>query len=168
METVENSRQSRLHSIAGLLFWLGLCYLIALIGAQVSPGIGPSEWYESIQKPGWNPPSWLFGPVWTSLYTMMGIAAWLVWKNNGWSGARPALVLFLIQLVLNGAWSWIFFGAQSPGWALIEILILLTVILFTTRLFFKYSRAAGWLMVPYILWVSFATVLTGAIWWMNV
>jgi translocator protein len=96
METVENSRQSRLHSIAGLLFWLGLCYLTAWIGAQVSPGIGPSEWYESIQKPGWNPPAWLFGPVWTSLYTMMGIAAWLVWKNNGWSGAKPALVLYKI------------------------------------------------------------------------
>ncbi len=168
MKVTSNSRREHFINIAGLIFWLGICYLTAWIGAQVSPGIGPSEWYESINKPGWNPPAWLFGPVWTILYTLMGIAAWIVWKNYRWPGANIALVLFLIQLALNGAWSWIFFGAQSPGWALIEILFLLAAIVITTKLFWQKSNLAGWMMVPYILWVSFAAVLNGAIWWMNV
>jgi translocator protein len=163
----KNSGRKLFMKIAGLIFWLGICYLTAWVGAQVSPGIGPSEWYESLQKPAWNPPAWLFGPVWTTLYTMMGFAAWTVWKKHGFTGASLALTFFVIQLVLNGAWSWIFFGAQSPGWAFVEILILLAVIGITTYMFMEKSKAAGWLMVPYILWVSFATVLTGTIWWMN-
>jgi translocator protein len=165
---MKNSGRELLINIAGLIFWLGICYLTAWIGAQISPGIGPSGWYESLSKPAWNPPAWLFGPVWTILYTMMGIAAWIIWKRHGFHGAKIALIFFVIQLVLNGAWSWIFFGARSPGWAFIEILFLLSAIGITAFLFQKKSKPAGWLMVPYILWVSFAAALNGAIWWMNV
>ncbi len=152
---------------AGFVFWLGICYMTAWIGAQVSPGIASPDWYESIQKPGWNPPSWIFGPVWTVLYTLMGIAAWLVWKNHGFTDAKPALSAFIIQLFLNGLWSQIFFGLQEPGWAFFEIILLLAAIILTTYLFFKKNRTAGWLMVPYILWVSFAAILNGTIWWLN-
>jgi translocator protein len=153
--------------IAGLIFWVGICYLTAWAGAQVSPGIASPEWYQSLNKPDWNPPAWLFGPVWTILYTMMGVAAWLVWKRFGFGEARTALVWFLIQLGLNGLWSQVFFGLQEPGWAFVEILFLLAAIIYTTVLFFEKHRIAGWLMVPYILWVSFATALNGAIWVMN-
>ncbi|TVQ01622.1 MAG: tryptophan-rich sensory protein [Balneolaceae bacterium] len=152
---------------AGLLFWIALSYLTAWIGAQVSPGIAPGEWYESIAKPSWNPPGWLFGPVWTALYTMMGVAVWLVWKDYGFSGAKKAITLFLIQLILNGLWSQIFFGMQEIGWAFLEILILLFAIAITTILFFEKNKLAGWLMVPYLLWVSFASVLNGTLWWLN-
>jgi translocator protein len=154
-------------TIAGLLFWISLCYFTAWLGAQVSPGIAPVEWYESIVKPSWNPPNWLFGPVWSALYTMMGIAAWIVWKDYGFSGAKKAITLFLIQLILNGLWSQIFFGMQEIGWAFIEILFLLTAIIATTILFFEKNKIAGWFMVPYLLWVSFASVLNGTIWWLN-
>jgi translocator protein len=156
-----------LFRIGGLLFWVGLCYFTAWTGAQVSPGIAPADWYQALNKPSWNPPSWLFGPVWTTLYTLMGIAAWLIWKDFGFSDAKTALSFFLVQLVLNGLWSQIFFGMQEPGWAFAEIILLLAAIVVTTILFFRKNRAAGWLMVPYIAWVSFATVLNGAIWLMN-
>lgn len=156
-----------LFRIGGLLFWVGLCYFTAWTGAQVSPGIAPADWYQALNKPSWNPPSWLFGPVWTTLYTLMGIAAWLIWKEFGFADAKKALSFFLVQLVLNGLWSQIFFGMQEPGWAFAEIILLLAAILVTTILFFRKNRAAGWLMVPYIAWVCFATVLNGAIWLMN-
>ena len=98
---------------------------------------------------------------------MMGIAAWIVWKQFGFRNAGAALTLFFVQLVLNGLWSQIFFGMQQIGWAFAEIVVLLAAIIFTTMLFFKKSKLAGWLMAPYIVWVSFATVLNGAIWWLN-
>jgi len=158
---------SLLKTIAGLIFWLSLCYLTAWFGAQFSPGIASSEWYESLNKPVWNPPSWVFGPVWTLLYTFMGIAVWLVWKKFGFKRAGKELGLFITQLVLNGAWSFIFFGLQSPGWALIEIFLLLNMIVITTWFFREKNKLAAWLMVPYILWVGFAMMLNAAIWWMN-
>ncbi len=160
-------KRSTLSKIFGLIFWIGICYLVAWLGAQVSPGIAPADWYNSLNKPSWNPPSWVFGPVWTTLYTLMGIAAWLVWKKFGFKYAKPALSVFLIQLVLNGLWSQLFFGLKSPGWAFLEIFFLLATILLTTFLFSKKVKAAAWLMVPYILWVAFATVLNGTIWWIN-
>ena len=165
MTNVKYNNKIRL--IGGLIFWLGICYFTAWLGAQVSPGIASAEWYQSISKPSWNPPSWVFGPVWTILYTMMGFAAWTVWKQYGFKKAGAALTLFFIQLVLNGLWSQIFFGMQQIGWAFAEIVVLLAAIIFTTMLFFKKSKLAGWLMAPYIAWVSFATVLNGAIWWLN-
>lgn len=162
-----NSKNRTLYNIAGLIFWLGLCYFTAWTGAQVSPGIASAEWYEAINKPDWNPPSWLFGPVWSTLYTMMGAAVWLVWKKYGFTDAKKAIILFLVQLVLNALWSQIFFGIQELGWAFAEILVLLAAIIATTIAFFEKSRVAGWLMVPYIAWVGFASVLNGSIWWLN-
>jgi translocator protein len=161
------NNNDKIRVIGGLIFWLGICYFTAWLGAQVSPGIASAEWYQSINKPSWNPPSWVFGPVWTILYTMMGFAAWIVWKQYGFKKAGAALTLFFVQLVLNGLWSQIFFGMQQIGWAFAEIVVLLAAIILTTILFFKKSKTAGWLMVPYIAWVSFATVLNGAIWWLN-
>jgi translocator protein len=151
----------------GLAFWLILVFVVAWTGAQVSPGIAPADWYESLNKPSWTPPGWLFGPVWTTLYTMMGIAAWLIWKEGGFTAARKELIAFLIQLFLNGLWSQLFFNFQQIGLALIEILLLLAAIIYTTILFFRRLPLAGWLMVPYIIWVSYATALTAAIWMMN-
>ena len=165
MKSTNNS--NKLRSLGGLVFWIGLCFFTAWLGARVSPGIAPADWYNAINKPDWNPPAWVFGPVWTTLYTLMGIAAWQVWRNYGFDKACTALIFFLIQLVLNGLWSQIFFGMQEIGWAFFEILLLLAAIIITTFLFFEKSRLAGWLMVPYIVWVGFASVLNGAIWWLN-
>ena len=153
--------------LAGLVFWVGICFFVAWTGALVSPGIAPSDWYDALNKPAWNPPDWVFGPVWTALYTMMGVAAWLVWDRFGFWMARTALAAFLIQLVLNGLWSRIFFGMQEPGWAFFQILLLLAAIAITTILFFRKKNMAGWLMVPYMLWVGYASTLNGAIWLMN-
>lgn len=161
------NRSKPFFRIAGLILWIGICYLVAWAGAQVSPGMASPDWYDALNKPSWNPPGWLFGPVWTTLYTFMGIAAWLVWKENGFKNASSALSLFLVQLLLNGVWSQIFFGMQEVGWAFLEIFFLLGAIIATTVLFFRHSSAAGWLLIPYIVWVGFATVLNGAIWVMN-
>lgn len=148
--------------------WMGLAGFLAASFAAAGVGgwltaMGMPEWYMSLQKPGWNPPSWLFGPVWTALYAAMAVAAWLVWKDAGFGGAPAALTLFFVQLLLNMAWSGVFFALRSPGWALAEILVLWVVILATTILFFRHSTWAGALMVPYLLWVAFAAVLTAAI-----
>jgi len=117
-------------------------------------------WYAGLEKPTFSPPNWIFGPVWTMLYTLMGIAAWLVWRKGfADRSVRIALILFLIQLALNALWSVIFFGLRSPTWAFAEIVVLWIAIVMTTIYFFKISRAAGALMIPYIAWVSFAAAL---------
>ena len=124
----------------------------------------PDQWYAALEKPSWNPPGWIFGPVWTLLYLMMAVSAWLVWRKVGFQ--RP-LVLYFIQLVLNAAWTPIFFGAHELGWALAEILVLWSAILLTTLSFFKVSKPAGWMLVPYLLWVTFAAFLNFTLWRMN-
>ena len=158
---------STLKSLGILLFFLILCFGVAWTGAQVSPGIASSEWYDQLNKPDWNPPGWLFGPVWTTLYIMMAFAAWRIWRRLGFAGGKKELSLFGIQLFLNGLWSQLFFNAQNPGLAFIEIIVLLAAIIATSVSFYRRDRLAGWLMVPYILWVSFATVLNGTIWVIN-
>lgn len=152
--------------------WLGLtviligCFAVAAIGSSVTtPEIG--GWYATLQKPPFNPPNWIFGPVWTLLYAMMAVAAWLVWRRQGVTGARGALALFVLQLLLNLAWSILFFGLRSPGAALVDILLLWSAILLTSRTFAIHSRPAGLLLLPYLAWVSFAAVLNGWIWWHN-
>lgn len=162
-----NIKRSTLSAVGGLILWIGICFFVAWTGAQVSPGIASSEWYDALNKPSWNPPNWLFGPVWTLLYTLMGIAVWRVWNKFGFRYAKMALITFLIQLILNGMWSQLFFGIQTPGWAFLEIFFLIAAILATIMLFSKKDKTAAWLMAPYILWVSFAAVLNGTIWWMN-
>jgi translocator protein len=146
--------------------FLAASFAVAAIGGTFTSA-GMPEWYMSLEKPAFNPPSWVFGPVWTALYIMMAVAAWLVWKASGFRGAATALTLYFVQLALNLAWSGIFFGLRAPGWALVEIVALWIAILATIVLFFRHSRVAGWLMVPYLLWVSFAAVLNAAIWSLN-
>ena len=124
----------------------------------------PGAWYASLNKPAWNPPAWVFGPAWTLLYTLMAVAAWLVWKQDGW---RRPLLLYFIQLVLNAAWTPIFFGAHQLGWAMIEMLALWTSILLTMLTFRRISRPAGWLFAPYLTWVTFAAALNFALWHLN-
>lgn len=128
---------------------------------------GPDDWYRGLEKPWFNPPGWVFGPVWTILYIVMGVAAWLVWrKGTGQSLAVP-LGLFLLQLVLNAVWTPLFFGMHSPGWAFVDILVLWVVLAATVFAFYRVSGTAAALMLPYWFWVSFAAVLNGTIWWLN-
>jgi tryptophan-rich sensory protein len=129
---------------------------------------GVESWYQTINKPSWNPPSWIFGPVWTTLYVMMGIALFLVWKSDASEGVKKtAISLFAVQLILNFFWSFIFFNQQQPGWALVEIIAMWVFILLTIFAFAKVSKPAAWLLVPYISWVSFATILNYTIWELN-
>lgn len=155
--------------------------IISLIIPQLAGGIGSfftigsvKDWYPVLVKPALNPPSWVFGPVWTTLFALMGIAAFLVWqKLDSGSEARMtkmvkiALGIFLGQLALNTLWSIIFFGLHSPGGALIEIIFLWLAILATIVAFAKISKPAAWLLAPYILWVSFAMYLNYSIWILN-
>jgi tryptophan-rich sensory protein len=138
--------------------------VITFCAPLLSVGSMPGEWYAALIKPEWNPPAWLFGPAWTLLYTLMAVAAWLVWKRVGFS--RP-LAFYFVQLALNAAWTPIFFGAHQLGWALAEIVVLWTAILTTLLSFRRVSPAAGWLFVPYLAWVSFATFLNFTLWRLN-
>lgn len=132
----------------------------AAFGAQF-----PSrEWYDSLEKPGWAPPAEVFGPVWTLLYALMGVAAWLVWRPRGVSGAPLALGLFIPQLALNGAWTWIFFGLQEPGWAFMELAVLWVFIAATMAAFWRERIIAGVLLVPYFCWVTYAAALNASVW----
>ena len=146
------------------LFYLA-CFLAAGLGSLFTM-ISLGTWYTALVKPSWNPPSWIFGPVWTVLYGMMAVAGWLVWRRGG-PRARTALQLFAVQLVLNVGWSAVFFGLQMPGLAFAEILALWVAIAATLRTSWRVSRPAGILLVPYLLWVSFAAVLNFAIWRLN-
>lgn len=124
-------------------------------------------WYQTIQKPSWNPPSWVFGPVWTTLYVLMGIAMYLIWTQPRTEQRQRALYLNAAQLILNFFWSLIFFNLHAIGWALIEIIILWVVIVQTMFAYDRVYKPAAWLLLPYIVWVTFATILNGTIWWLN-
>jgi translocator protein len=129
---------------------------------------GVEGWYQTIHKPSWNPPNWIFAPVWTSLYVLMGIALFLVWKADTSSELkRIAVLLFAVQLVLNFFWSFIFFYQHQPGWALAEIITMWLFILLTIFAFAQVNKTAAWLLVPYISWVSFATILNYTLWKLN-
>ncbi|WP_353483658.1 TspO/MBR family protein [Haliscomenobacter sp.] len=129
---------------------------------------GMNAWFDQLQKPSWNPPAYLFAPVWTLLYALMGIAFWLIWKDEApEANKRNAYFAFALQLFLNFWWSIIFFNFQSPFFALIEILLMWLAILLTIFRFAKISKTAAWLLVPYLLWVSFASVLNYTIWSLN-
>ncbi len=147
----------------------GFCvasFVAAAIGGTATGG-AVQDWYPTLAKPSWTPPAWLFGPVWTLLYIAMAVAAWLVWRRVGWDGARLALLMFFIQLTLNAVWSVVFFGLRNPGAAFAEIVVLWVAIVVTALLFWKVTPAAGWLFLPYLVWVSFATALNFAIWRLN-
>ncbi len=158
--------QSPLKDGLGLLLFLGLSFAAALIGSLFT-GAAITTWYDTIAKPSWTPPNWIFGPVWTLLYLAMAVAAWLVWRQAGWSQAATGLTLFFVQLVLNAAWSALFFGARNPGLAFAEILLLWCAILATLLAFWRVRPLAGMLFVPYLAWVTFASALNYAIWRLN-
>jgi len=125
-------------------------------------------WYAGLNMPSFAPPNWVFGPVWTTLFLLMGVSAFLVWRQGlKRQDVKIALALFAFQLALNTLWSFMFFGLHNPGAALVEIVLLWLAILATIVAFAKVSKLAAWLLVPYILWVSFATILNYAIWWLN-
>lgn len=153
--------------------WLALSGFIAiclLAGALGGWATSQSilDWYPTLNKPAWNPPSWIFAPVWTTLYVLMAIAAWLVWKKDArFSGVRVALLLFFLQLALNCLWPFLFFKFRSPAWALVEVATLLIMVALTTWAFFTQSKRAGLLMLPYLAWASFATFLNFTIWRLN-
>jgi len=150
-------------SIAGLIVWLLISFIPAWVGAMFTPG----EWYVQLQKPSWTPPGYVFGPVWTLLYAMMGVAAWAIWRKSGIARAIAPLTIFVVQLILNGLWSWVFFGLQNPGLAFVNIVALWLMILATTITFWRHSVRAAVLLLPYLVWVTFASVLNFEIWNLN-
>lgn len=124
-------------------------------------------WYATIVKPSFNPPNWVFGPVWTVLYIMMGVAVGMVWSSNSEHNKRKAYTLFTVQLLLNGIWSILFFVLESPAMAMVDIVLLLILIAATIKEFYPINKVAAYLLVPYLLWVSFASVLNASIWYLN-
>jgi tryptophan-rich sensory protein len=157
---------SRSRSLIVLLAFVIIVALASVIASSVTlPQIG--DWYADLEKPWFNPPNWLFGPVWTVLYGMIAVAGWLVWRERRLEGARGALGLFGLQLGLNVLWSLIFFGLQQPGLAFMEIIALWIAVCITMVAFWRIRPLAGWLFVPYLLWVSYAAVLNGAVWLLN-
>jgi translocator protein len=149
--------------------WVALGLWVALplvVGGGIGSLFPPGQWFMTLEKPSWNPPNWVFGPVWTLLYVLMGVAAWLVWDRYR-GAAKAALTLFVVHLLFNAGWSAIFFGLQSPGLAFAEILVLWALIVATIVVFWRHRPLAGMLMLPYIAWVSFAAVLNYTIWQLN-
>ena len=160
------SDSPRKRDTVGFVVILAICLVVSAIGgAATASSVG--SWYPTLAKPPFNPPNWIFAPVWTTLYFMMAIAAWRVWRRDGMREARAALVLFALQLALNLTWSIVFFGLRAIGAALVEIIVLLLAILATTVVFWQRDRVAGMLFVPYAAWVAFATVLNAALWRLN-
>ncbi len=147
---------------------IGFLLAVAVIAGAGSlfTSTGVSTWYRQLIRPSWTPPDWLFGPVWTVLYIGMAVSVWLVWKQR-LPRSRWAIAVWLLQLLLNGAWSPIFFGAHSIGGGLITIVLLWLAILATVSVFWRVSRVAAILMLPYLAWVTFASVLNLALWKMN-
>jgi translocator protein len=152
----------------GLVAWLAITFAAAAVGAVAS--VNAREFYALLAKPSWSPPGWLFGPVWSVLYLLMGVAAWLVWRgrpviDDGASTARRrGLQLFVAQLALNALWTWLFFAWRQGAWAFGGIVLLWVVIVLTIRDFARVHRTAAWLLAPYIVWVTYATALTWAVW----
>ena len=157
----------KLNNFFKLVIAIGVSELAGIIGSVFTISAIPN-WYAGLVKPALNPPAWVFGPAWTTLYTLMGIAAFLVWRMV-WERkeVKMALEVFGIQLFLNAIWSIIFFGLQNPGWALVDIILLWLAIVWTMVVFYKISRPAAYLLVPYLLWVSFASYLNYSIWMLN-
>ncbi len=158
--------RSRARDYAGLAMFIVLNAAVSALGGWVTAG-SVGTWYQALAKPPFNPPDWIFGPVWTALYVMIAIAGWRLWRRGPGQEVRLALTVYAVQLALNLAWSFVFFGARLIGAALAEIVVLLAAILATTVLFWRIDRVAGILLVPYAAWVGFATVLNAALWLLN-
>lgn len=159
------TRLSPRQQLLGLAGWLLLTFAVAATGALASASAG--SFYRQLIRPDWAPPGWLFGPVWTTLYFLMAIAAWLVWRVHGWRNAGVALTLFIVQLAVNALWTWLFFVWRQGGLAFAEILLLWCLIVATAVAFMRLNALAAILLLPYLAWVSFASALTFAIWRLN-
>jgi len=160
-------KNRRMRDVVKLLISIVACQCVGLIGSIFTTPSIPT-WYATLQKPPFTPPNWLFAPVWITLYLLMGISAFIIWRRGVDNRrVREALIVFLVQLILNGLWSVVFFGLKSPLYGVVVIVALWIAILFTILKFFKLSTAAGGLLLPYILWVSFAAVLNISIWVLN-
>lgn len=146
-------------------------FLTLTLAVELVAGLATSTsvktWYPALAKPAWTPPGWVFGPVWAILYILMAVAAWQVWRHRESVDVRLALRLFYLQLAFNFTWSFVFFGLRLPFWGLINILLLLVLILLTTGAFRTIDRRGAVLMLPYALWVAYASTLNAGIWWLN-
>lgn len=151
--------------VLGLIGWLLGSFAAGSVGAIASERA--ASFYGQLSQPAWAPPAWLFGPVWSVLYLLMAVAAWLVWRRHGFEGARTALWLFITQLFANALWTWLFFVLNRGLLALAEIVVLLLLIAATIAAFWPLQRLAALLLVPYLAWVSFATALTLSLWRLN-
>jgi tryptophan-rich sensory protein len=158
--------RSRATDIAGLVLFAALCLGIGALGGAVTAG-SVDSWYPTLVKPSFNPPNWVFGPVWTALYLLMAVAAWRVWRAVDWDRARGPIALFALQLAINLGWSVAFFGLRGIGLALIVILALDLAVLATALQFRRIDRAAALLLLPYLAWIAFATALNLALWRLN-
>lgn len=159
------NEMSRSKQLAGLAGWLVLTFIAAAIGAAASRN--SASFYQLLDRPGWAPPPWIFGPVWTVLYLLIGMAAWLVWRERGFTAARSALALYIAQLAANALWTWLFFAWQRGALAFGEIIVLWVLIIATMLAFWRVKPLAGWLFVPYLLWVTYAAALTYSVWQRN-
>jgi len=157
--------QSKQRQILGFIGWFVVSFAASAVGAVAS--IQAKSFYSQLAQPAWAPPPWLFGPVWTVLYALMAIAAWLVWRTGGFRANRIALSLFLVQLVLNALWSWLFFAWHLGALAFADIVFLWVLIVATLVFFWRVRPLAGALLIPYLLWVSFASVLNYSVWQLN-
>ena len=151
--------------IMGLVAWLSVSFIAAAIGSAAS--IQAGSFYTQLVRPSWAPPPDVFGPVWTALYALMGVAAWLVWRVGGFRAARTALTLFLVQLAVNAVWSWLFFRWHRGALAFADIILLWVLIVATLVAFWRIRPLAGALLIPYLLWVSFASSLNYSLWQLN-
>lgn len=152
-----------IYSSIALFGFIVACFVTAFAGSLYRPG----DWYEQLAKPSWRPPNWLFAPVWTVLYLVIAVSGWLVWRKAGFGGAALPLFVYSVQLILNAAWSPIFFGLHRPDLGFFDILMLWLSIATTIVLFYPIHAAAALLLVPYLAWVTFATALNFAIWRLN-
>lgn len=164
MSTIAFFRIPREQAI-GLVGWLVLTFAAAAVGAAAS--IQAAAFYAQLSRPAWAPSGWLFGPVWSLLYLLMAIAAWLVWRRGSVRATADALALFVAQLAANALWTWLFFSWHRGAWAFAEVLLLWVLIALCIRSFWRHSRLAATLLLPYLAWVSFATALTWSTWQLN-
>lgn len=163
MSDIKNSTK---RTLVALAIFLGLAAAVSLLGSLFTMS-GQDGWYESLEQPSWDPPDWVFGPIWSVLYIAIGVAAWLVWRQRGWDGAKTPLTLWGIQLGLNLLWTAIFFGMEMPGLAVIEIVVLIVAIIATVVTFWPISKLGALLLLPYLGWVTFAAFLNFEIWRLN-